>query len=145
MIRAHYDHLGPGRPDVRKEHKGKMHPGADDNASGVAALLELARFFGSRPKPDRTLVFAAFTGEEAGKPGSKKCVSDYAYHPAKNSIGTINLDDDAEFLIDDQARRIHVRPASRIGRSDLGADRKRVERIRTPWHQVNRRTAREDK
>ncbi len=92
VIGAHYDHLGLGWPDVRKENRGRVHPGADDNASGVALLLELARYFSSRPKPDRTLVFVAFTGEEAGKLGSKKYVSDYAPYPAKTSIGMINLD-----------------------------------------------------
>lgn len=53
--------------------------------------------------------------------------------------------DDVEFLIDEQARLIHVRSASRIGHSDLGANRKRVERIRTLWQQVNRQTTREDR
>ncbi|RPI33516.1 MAG: M28 family peptidase, partial [Nitrospiraceae bacterium] len=42
VVGAHYDHLGLGWPDVREDNKGKMHPGADDNASGVALLIELA-------------------------------------------------------------------------------------------------------
>ena len=42
VIGAHYDHLGLGWPDVRDENRGKVHPGADDNASGVAVLIELA-------------------------------------------------------------------------------------------------------
>ncbi|MCB1949147.1 M28 family peptidase, partial [Nitrosomonas sp.] len=43
VIGAHYDHLGTGWPDVRSGNKGKIHYGADDNASGVAVMLELAR------------------------------------------------------------------------------------------------------
>ncbi|OGW27683.1 MAG: hypothetical protein A2X56_08260 [Nitrospirae bacterium GWC2_57_13] len=92
VIGAHYDHLGLGWPDVRKENKGKVHPGADDNASGTAILLELARFFSKQPKLERTLVFVAFTGEEAGKLGSKRYVSDFHPYPAKRIIGMINLD-----------------------------------------------------
>mgnify|MGYP000382860178 CR=1 FL=1 len=43
VIGAHYDHLGTGWPDVHKGDEGRVHPGADDNASGVAVMLELAR------------------------------------------------------------------------------------------------------
>ncbi len=70
VVGAHYDHLGFGWPDVRGENRGKLHPGADDNASGVAVLIELAKTLGLSMKPARTIVFAAFTGEEAGKLGS---------------------------------------------------------------------------
>ncbi len=51
--------------------------------------------------------------------------------------------DDVEFLIDEQTRTIHVRSASRIGHSDLGANRKRVELIRTLWHRKNGSAAKE--
>jgi hypothetical protein len=64
VVGAHYDHLGSG------------HPGADDNASGVAALLELARAFASGPQPDRTILFVAFDAEEGGRLGSKRFVED---------------------------------------------------------------------
>jgi len=46
VISAHYDHLGFGWPDGRAGAKGQLHPGADDNASGVAVMLELARLDG---------------------------------------------------------------------------------------------------
>jgi aminopeptidase N len=92
VIGAHYDHLGLGWPDVRDKNKGKIHPGADDNASGVAVLLELARVLANGPKPDRTIVFAAFTGEEAGKLGSKHYATYEKDNPAGQCIGMINLD-----------------------------------------------------
>ena len=78
LLTAHYDHLGLGWPDVHKGDEGKLHPGADDNASGVAVLLELAKALASGEKPQRTIVFVAFTGEEAGLLGSKH----YVEHPA---------------------------------------------------------------
>ena len=74
VVAAHYDHLGTGWPDVRAGNEGRLHPGADDNASGVAVLLELARTFAGGPPPDRTILFAALDGEEAGRLGSKRLV-----------------------------------------------------------------------
>ncbi len=71
VVGAHYDHLGRGWPDVRAGDEGRVHPGADDNASGVAAMLELARVLAERGPQERSVVFAAFTGEEAGKLGSR--------------------------------------------------------------------------
>jgi len=63
VLGAHVDHLG--RVD------GVVHPGADDNASGVAALLEIARSLAAAPvRPKRTVVFAFWTGEEEDKIGS---------------------------------------------------------------------------
>ncbi len=78
LLTAHYDHLGLGWPDVHKGDEGKLHPGADDNASGVAVMLELAKALASGEKPQRTIVFVAFTGEESGLLGSKH----YVEHPA---------------------------------------------------------------
>jgi aminopeptidase N len=92
VVAAHYDHLGFGWPDVREGQRGKVHPGADDNASGVAVLMELARVLGKDLKPARTVVFAAFTGEEAGKMGSRRYVSEQKLYPAEGCIGMINLD-----------------------------------------------------
>lgn len=70
LIGAHMDHLGqPG---------GVLHPGADDNASGVAALLEIARLLaGSASRPRRTILIAFWTGEEEGNFGS----GHYTRHP----------------------------------------------------------------
>ncbi len=73
VISAHYDHLGFGWPDARAGAKGQLHPGADDNASGVAVMLELARLMADA-KPERSVIFAAFAGEEAGLLGSRHYV-----------------------------------------------------------------------
>ena len=78
VVCAHYDHLGRGWPDVHQGDEGKVHPGADDNASGVAALLELARVMAAEGPPERTVVFAAFAGEEAGRRGPSNTWKDPA-------------------------------------------------------------------
>ena len=92
VVSAHYDHLGLGWPDVHAGDEGKIHFGADDNASGVAVLLELAKTVAESDKPQRDLVFVAFSGEEAGRAGSKYFVE----HPSRYAMdgirGVINLD-----------------------------------------------------
>ncbi|MBV2090650.1 MAG: M20/M25/M40 family metallo-hydrolase, partial [Candidatus Thiodiazotropha sp. (ex Ctena orbiculata)] len=92
VIGAHYDHLGLGWPDVRENNRGKIHFGADDNASGIAVMLELARILTKNLKPDRNIVFVAFSGEEAGRLGSKYYVRHQQRYPATNTIGMLNLD-----------------------------------------------------
>jgi hypothetical protein len=75
VIGAHYDHLGRGAfGSLRAEARGEVHPGADDNASGAAGLIALARALASGPRPARTLVFVAFTAEEIGLVGSARYV-----------------------------------------------------------------------
>ncbi len=64
---AHYDHIGI-RPPVDGD---SIANGANDDATGTAAVVALAEFFGSRPRPERTLVFVAFTAEEMGGQGSR--------------------------------------------------------------------------
>lgn len=71
LVLAHLDHLGRGWPDVREGNEGEVHPGADDNASGVSVLLELARTMAAEPPRPRPVVFAVVTGEEAGLLGSR--------------------------------------------------------------------------
>jgi len=91
VLGAHYDHLGFGWPDVHKGDEGRLHPGADDNASGVAVMLELAKALASGERPARTIVFVAFTGEESGLQGSKYYV-EHPPFPLEKTIGMINLD-----------------------------------------------------
>lgn len=92
VVGAHYDHLGLGWPDVRESNKGKVHYGADDNASGVAVLLELAAVLGKDMSPDRSVIFVAFAGEETGKKGSRYYVANQKGYPADRCIGMLNLD-----------------------------------------------------
>jgi len=89
---AHYDHLGRGWPDVHQGDEGQIHPGADDNASGVAVLIELARNLAAGAAPARNLVFVAFTAEEAGLLGSRHFVEHPLPFPLEGVIGVINLD-----------------------------------------------------
>jgi aminopeptidase N len=92
VVAAHYDHLGRGWPDVHAGDAGKVHPGADDNASGVAVMLGLARLLADRGPLQRTVVFVAFTGEEAGRLGSRHYVQGTGSYPAARAIAMINLD-----------------------------------------------------
>jgi hypothetical protein len=79
VLGAHFDHLGTGRFGSLAPDSGQIHNGADDNASGTAAVLELARLLSrARPRPARTIVFVLFSGEEEGTLGSAW----YADHPA---------------------------------------------------------------
>lgn len=76
VVGAHLDHLGRGEGGdslARGDEKGRIHYGADDNASGVAALLALAGEFSKRPT-ERDLLFAAWSGEEIGILGSSHFV-----------------------------------------------------------------------
>ena len=92
VIGAHYDHLGLGERGSRdRGAQGKIHNGADDNASGVAGLLELARLFKDTENRPRGLIFAAFAGEELGLRGSDHYTSNPVY-PLEDTVAMINLD-----------------------------------------------------
>jgi Zn-dependent M28 family amino/carboxypeptidase len=93
VIGAHYDHIGLGYVGIRSAiQEGKIHNGADDNASGTAVLLSLARRLSeSRDKLPRSVVFVAFTAEEPGLYGSKRYVN-YPTFPIEETIAMINLD-----------------------------------------------------
>lgn len=93
IIGAHYDHVGLGHWHSRssQENRGEIHNGADDNASGTAAVLELARVLSTRNDLRRGILFAAFAGEELGLLGS----SYYTSHPTfslEKTVSMINLD-----------------------------------------------------
>jgi hypothetical protein len=92
VIGAHYDHLGTGWPDVRNGNLGQIHYGADDNASGIAVMLELARVLVDKMNPDRNILFVAFSGEEAGRKGSAYYTKHQQEFPVSKSIGMVNLD-----------------------------------------------------
>jgi hypothetical protein len=93
VIGAHYDHVGlGGRLSVTPDRAGEIHNGADDNASGTAAIIEIARAAAAeRSRFPRTLIFVAFAGEERGLLGSAHYVSSPQV-PVENTIAMLNLD-----------------------------------------------------
>ncbi|MGB5602119.1 MAG: M20/M25/M40 family metallo-hydrolase [Gammaproteobacteria bacterium] len=91
VVGAHYDHLGRGKHSERAEGRGQIHPGADDNASGIAVMLEMARSLKAQSLP-RTVVFAAFTAEETGLLGSRHYVAQADDLPVDGIIAMLNLD-----------------------------------------------------
>ena len=92
VIGAHYDHLGRGGSGSLAQRSGEVHHGADDNASGTAGMLELARMFtAQRPRPKRTIVFIGFGGEEEGLLGSNYYVN-HPITPLTNTVAMINMD-----------------------------------------------------
>ncbi|HTA44170.1 MAG TPA: M28 family peptidase [Bryobacteraceae bacterium] len=92
IIGAHYDHLGLGGTfSLARSLTGTVHPGADDNASGTAGVIELARHFSALSKPKRGILFMTFAGEELGLLGSGY----YANHPElplDKAVTMINMD-----------------------------------------------------
>jgi len=92
IVSAHYDHLGFGWPGVRSGAEGKIHPGADDNASGMAVMLELAEII-SGTTPDRSILFVATSAEESGLQGARYFAKKGADgYPIDKAIGNVNLD-----------------------------------------------------
>jgi hypothetical protein len=91
IIGAHYDHLGLGGfGSLDPDSTGKVHNGADDNASGAAMLIEIAQRLAATP-PARTIVFIAFSGEELGLLGSSFYVRQPVY-PLATTLAMVNLD-----------------------------------------------------
>lgn len=91
LIGAHYDHLGHGGDGSLAPNSYDTHHGADDNASGTAAIIEMARAFAKDKKNKRTLIFIAFSGEEEGLFGSKYYANNPVF-PIENTVSMINLD-----------------------------------------------------
>jgi hypothetical protein len=92
IVGAHYDHLGLGdQHSLAPSQAGTVHPGADDNASGTAGVIELARWFSRQPKQKRGILFLTFAGEENGLLGSAW----YAEHPDlpnAKAVAMLNMD-----------------------------------------------------
>ncbi len=97
IIGAHYDHVGMGYFGADPQNRGKLHPGADDNASGTGAMLCTARglhdYYASKGAPAdmRSIVFLSFTAEEMGLDGSREFVQ-HPTMPADKIAAMINLD-----------------------------------------------------
>ena len=121
VIGAHYDHLGTssqgslGGPAAQ----GKVHFGADDNASGTTGLLELARRFGAmKNRYGRTIVFVAFSGEEMGLHGSKY-YSEKPITPIEKTVFMLNMDMIGRAATVDEMGKKKLRViASGVGTSD---------------------------
>ncbi|NEX93176.1 M28 family metallopeptidase [Caulobacter sp. 17J65-9] len=88
LYTAHWDHLGVGAPDANGD---AIFNGAVDNATGTAALIELARLFASGPRPERSIVLIAFTAEESGLLGSEYYASNPVY-PLAMTVAGFNMD-----------------------------------------------------
>lgn len=93
VVGAHYDHLGfGGGGSSLAPGSGEVHNGADDNASGTGALLEVARrLVEASDETDRSVLFIAFTGEEKGLWGSAHYVQN-PLAPLQNTVSMINMD-----------------------------------------------------
>jgi hypothetical protein len=93
VVGAHYDHIGRGFFGSRSPaDRGKIHPGADDNATGTAGVMLLARAFASLSyRPRRTVLFIAFAGEEMGLLGSAHYVRNPLF-PLRDTVAMINMD-----------------------------------------------------
>jgi len=93
ILGAHYDHLGRGTFDsLAPSQIGQIHPGADDNASGTAGLLELARVLAPlKGHLQRGILFASFAGEELGLLGSAAWVKDPT-KPLDKAVAMLNMD-----------------------------------------------------
>jgi hypothetical protein len=92
VVGAHYDHLGHGgETSLAPSRFGEVHPGADDNASGVAGVIGLARTFATAGGARRAIVFVAFAGEEMGLLGSAQYVRAPAV-PLDRTVAMLNMD-----------------------------------------------------
>jgi Zn-dependent M28 family amino/carboxypeptidase len=87
VITAHYDHVGIGRKNASGD---SIYNGADDNASGTAALLALASYF-SQNRPKHAILFAALDAEEMGLQGARALVDDFPY-PLEQILLNVNMD-----------------------------------------------------
>jgi len=93
ILGAHYDHLGYGNYDsLAPSQIGQIHPGADDNGSGTAGLLELARVLAPmKGQLQRGILFASFAGEELGLLGSAEWVKEPTL-PLGKAVAMLNMD-----------------------------------------------------
>jgi aminopeptidase YwaD len=124
LVGGHYDHVGEGGLDG-----DRIHNGADDNASGTSAVLEIAQAFAALPaaaRPARTIVFAAFSAEEMGLLGSDALLAERDV-PAEKLVFMLNLDmigrnPDKKVEILGDAFATQVKDITEKANADLGVD-----------------------
>ena len=123
---GHWDHLGIGKPDATGD---RIYNGAVDNGTGVSELIEQARVWAHGPRPQRSVVFLAVTGEEKGLLGSGY----YAAHPLYPLAKTVaNLNVDA-WQPDGLQKNFTIRGTAKLDLTDLiVAEGKRQGRYFTP-------------
>ncbi|MFN3930265.1 MAG: M28 family metallopeptidase [Brevundimonas sp.] len=88
LYTAHWDHIGVGEPDANGD---AIFNGAVDNATGTAALLELARVWAAGPRPERSIVMISFTAEESGLLGSEYYAANPVW-PLETTVAGFNMD-----------------------------------------------------
>ena len=122
LLSAHLDHLGM--------KNGKTYPGADDDASGTVAVMELARALAAEPKPSRTVVFALWGSEEEGMVGSRYFLKNPTFE-LKNIVANLEFE-----MIARPDPKVEARPAMALGlgahRPGAGAGRTRSQAGRRP-------------
>lgn len=91
VVGAHFDHLGWGGEGSMEPDTRAIHNGADDNASGTAVMLEVARRLTEGPRPGRSVLFVGFNGEERGLLGSRFYVT-HPTRPLDRTVAMINMD-----------------------------------------------------
>ncbi|MEW4488861.1 M28 family peptidase [Thalassoglobus sp. JC818] len=132
VIGAHFDHLGRGGEGSLMPESKEIHNGADDNASGTAGLLELARRLGQRKQPlPRRVVFIAFNGEERGLLGAYEYVANPLF-PLEKTVAMFNMDMIGR-LVDDKLT-VFGSGTSSVWESmlDAGAERVDLELVKKP-------------
>ncbi|MGA2730655.1 MAG: M28 family peptidase [Terracidiphilus sp.] len=111
VLTAHLDHLGVGRP----VNGDSIYHGAMDNASGIASLIETAKALAAGPRPKRSIVFIAFTGEEEGELGSQ-FYARYPTVPRSRIVAALNMDMYLPLF------PLHFLEVQGLGESTLGND-----------------------
>ena len=111
VLSAHLDHLGVGRP----VNGDSIYHGAMDNASGIASLIETAKALAAGPRPRRSIVFIALTGEEEGELGSQ-FYAHYPTVPRSHIIAALNMDMYLPLF------PLHFLEVQGLGESTLGND-----------------------
>lgn len=135
VLGAHYDHLGMGGPASLYKGPARLHPGADDNASGVAVLLEAARRL-RKFEPRRPIYFAALTGEERALRGSRTLARVFVDRKASMDVTFLNLDMVGR-LRDNRLRVYADEQTEALQRIYDGATRVRITLDRRPLHDAH--------